>query len=62
MRPVFIIIMLVLIAYAIAQGINYGSITGIIPAICGLTALVYGIYLTHELDKQPSEETEGEYR
>lgn len=62
MRPVFIIIMLVLIAYAIAQGINYGSIKGIILATCSLIALVYAIYLTHKLDKQQTEEAEGEYQ
>ena len=61
MRPIFIIIMLVLIAYAIAQGINYGSIKGIILATCSLIALVYAIYLTHKLDKQ-TEEAEGEYQ
>jgi len=60
MRPVFIIIMLVLIAYAIAQGINYGSIKGIILATCSLIALVYAIYLTHKLDKH--QEEEGEYQ
>ena len=62
MRPVFIIIMLVLIAYAIAQGINYGSIKGIILATCSLIALVYAIYLTHRLDKQQAEESESEYQ
>ncbi len=62
MRPLFIIIMLVLIAYAIAQGINYGSIKGIILATCSLIALVYAIYLTHKLDKQQEEEAEGEYQ
>ncbi|HCL04591.1 MAG TPA: hypothetical protein DHW64_00860 [Chitinophagaceae bacterium] len=61
MRPIFIIIMLVLIAYAIAQGINYGSVTGIVLATCSLVALAYAIYLTHQLDKQ-AEETEGEYQ
>lgn len=62
MRPVFIIIMLVLIAYAIAQGINYGSIKGIILATCSLIALVYAIYLTHKLDKQQAEEADSEYQ
>ncbi|MBW0178226.1 hypothetical protein [Sediminibacterium sp.] len=62
MRPIFIIIMLVLIAYAIAQGINYGSVTGIILATCSLIALVYAIYLTHQLDKQQVEEAENEYQ
>lgn len=62
MRPVFIIIMLVLIAYAIAQGINYGSIKGIILATCSLIALVYAIYLTHKLDKQQTDEAGGEYQ
>jgi len=62
MRPIFIILMLILIAYAIAQGINYGSITGIILATCSLIALVYAIYLTHQLDKQQTEETESEYQ
>lgn len=61
MRPIFIIIMLVLIAYAIAQGINYGSVTGIILATCSLIALVYAIYLTHQLEKK-TEEAEGEYQ
>jgi hypothetical protein len=61
MRPVFIIIMLVLIAYAIAQGINYGSMKGIVLGTCSLIALVYAIYLTHKLDKQ-AEENENEYQ
>jgi len=61
MRPIFIILMLVLIAYAIAQGINYGSVTGIVLATCSLVALAYAIYLTHQLDKQ-AEETESEYQ
>ncbi|MFZ6025773.1 MAG: hypothetical protein ACOYVG_15120 [Bacteroidota bacterium] len=60
MRTIFIIIMLVLIAYAIAQGINYGSMKGIILATCSLIALIFAIYLTHKLDKQQAEETERE--
>ena len=61
MRPIFIIIMLVLIAYAIAEGINYGSTTGIVLATCSLIALVYAIYLTHKLDRE-KEESATEYQ
>ena len=53
--------MLVLIAYALAEGINYGSTTGIVLATCSLIALVYAIYLTTRMDKQ-LEETENDYQ
>ncbi|MFN3667495.1 MAG: hypothetical protein ACK4S0_15130 [Sediminibacterium sp.] len=61
MRPILIIIMLVLIAYALAEGINYGSTTGIVLATCSLIALVYAIYLTTRMDKQ-LEESENDYQ
>lgn len=61
MRPILIIIMLVLIAYALAEGINYGSTTGIVLATCSLIALVYAIYLTTRMDKQ-LEESEKDYQ
>ncbi|MBL0883756.1 MAG: hypothetical protein IBJ16_10505 [Chitinophagaceae bacterium] len=61
MKPIIIIVLLLGITYAIAEGIHYGSITGILLATCSLMALGYGIYLTEKLRKQMNEETESEY-
>lgn len=61
MKPAIIIILLLGITYAIAEGIHYGSTTGILLATCSLIALGYAIYLTEKLRKQMSEESEGEY-
>lgn len=62
MRPVIIISILVLITYALAQGIRIGSILGIIFATCSLLALGFAIYLTEKLRKQQTEEAESEYQ
>ncbi|MEN9299967.1 MAG: hypothetical protein RLZZ429_2280 [Bacteroidota bacterium] len=61
MKPVIIIVLLLGITYAIAEGIHYGSITGILLATCSLMALGYAIYLTEKLRKQMNEEAESEY-
>lgn len=61
MKPVIIIVLLLGITYAIAEGIHYGSITGILLATCSLMALGYAIYLTEKLRKQMTEEAESEY-
>ena len=61
MKPVLIISLLLAITYAIAEGIHYGSVTGILLATCSLVALGYAIYLTEKLRSQLKEETEGEY-
>lgn len=61
MKPVLIISLLLAITYAIAEGIHYGSVTGILLATCSLVALGYAIYLTEKLRSQIKEETEGEY-
>lgn len=61
MKPAIIIILLLAITYAIAEGIHYGSTTGILLATCSLMALGYAIYLTEKLRKQMSEESEGEF-
>lgn len=61
MKPVVIIVLLLGITYAIAEGIHYGSITGILLATCSLMALGYAIYLTEKLRKQMNEEAESEY-
>lgn len=61
MKAIIIVVLLLGITYAIAEGIHYGSITGILLAICSLIALGYAIYLTEKLRKQMSEEAEGEY-
>jgi hypothetical protein len=62
MRPIIIISILVLITYALAQGIHIGSIMGIIFATCSLVALGVAIYLTEKLKKQEIEEAENEYQ
>lgn len=62
MRPIIIISILVLITYALAQGIHIGSIMGIIFATCSLLALGVAIYLTEKLKKQEAEEAENEYQ
>ena len=62
MRPIIIISILVLITYALAQGIRIGSILGIIFATCSLLALGFAIYLTEKLKKQHTEEAENEYQ
>ena len=61
MRPAIIIGLLLAITYAIAEGIHYGSTTGILFATCSLIALGYAIYLTEKLRQQVREETESEY-
>lgn len=61
MKPFIIIVLLLGITYAIAEGIHYGSITGILLATCSLMALGYAIYLTEKLRKQMNEEAESEY-
>lgn len=61
MKPFIIITLLLAITYAIAEGIHYGSTTGIVLATCSLIALGYAIYLTEKLHKQLREEAEGEY-
>ncbi len=61
MKPVLIICLLIGISYAIAEGIHYGSLTGILLATCSLIALAYAIYLTEKLQQQLKEETESEY-
>lgn len=61
MKPIIIVVLLLCITYAIAEGIHYGSITGILLATCSLVALGYAIYLTEKLRKQMNEEAEGEY-
>ena len=61
MRPIIIIGLLLAITYAIAEGIHYGSTTGILLATCSLMTLGYAIYLTEKLRQQMREETEQEY-
>lgn len=61
MKPAIIIVLLLAITYAIAEGIHYGSTTGILLATCSLIALGYAIYLTEKLRRQIQEETEQEY-
>lgn len=61
MKPAIIIGLLLAITYAIAEGIHYGSTTGILLATCSLIALGYAIYLSEKLRQQVKEETESEY-
>ena len=61
MKPVIIVGLLLAITYALAEGIHYGSTTGIVLATCSLMALGYAIYLTEKLHQQIREETESEY-
>lgn len=61
MKPAIIIGLLLAITYAIAEGIHYGSTTGIFLATCSLIALGYAIYLSEKLRQQVKEETESEY-
>jgi len=58
MKPAIIIGLLLAITYAMAEGIHYGSTTGILLATCSLIALGYAIYLTEKLRRQIQEETE----
>lgn len=61
MKSAIIIGLLLAITYAIAEGIHYGSTTGILLATCSLIALGYAIYLSEKLRQQVKEETESEY-
>jgi uncharacterized membrane protein len=57
MKSIFVILLLVLITYALADGIRTGSMLGIILAICSLLALSTALYL---LKKQVENNTEEE--
>ncbi len=57
MKSIFVILLLVLITYALADGIRTGSMLGIILAICSLLALSTALYL---LKKQVENNREEE--
>lgn len=62
-HPVLRILILVVIvfftAYALADGIRYGSTAGIIMAVASMLALGISIYLWRKLQGLPQEEEEA---
>jgi len=55
-KTILIFGLLFLITYALAEGIQYGSILGTALAIASLSALVFAIYLFRKLSQLKEEE------
>ena len=59
LRTIIILGIILLITYALADGIRYGSTLGILMALMSLVALTVSIQLARKLSKLKEEEEEA---